>query len=276
MDILIHDPLFILSAGIYLAIAFHFWRGRWSGTSPDAGQPMRNWERGAIAGAIVLQGMALFLAVFTDEGMSFSFALSIATMCWLAATAYWAEGFRIRLEALQPLILGIAGASSILPVIFARTHVLAHADNFGFRMHFIAAMLAYSLFALSALHAAFLGFAERELHRRHVSRALNALPPLLALEDLLFRMILAGFILLTLAVGSGVFFSEAIYGKPLSFDHKTLFALVSWAIFLALLVGRWRFGWRGKRALRWLLTGFFALILAYVGSRFVLEAILQR
>lgn len=237
---------------------------------------MKRWERGLILAAITLQGAALFFAIFDRGEMRFSFALALATMCWLAAAAYWLENLRVRLESLQPLILGIAGLSSTLPILFAKTHLLAHASSTGFRMHFVAAMLAYSLFALSALHAALLNFAEKKLHQRHVSRGLNALPPILALEDLLFRMIVAGFALLTVAVGSGIFFSEAIYGKPLSFDHKTLFALASWLIFALLLLGRWRFGWRGKKAQRWLLTGFFALILAYVGSRFVLEAILQR
>lgn len=276
MSILIHDTLFILAAAVYLAMAGHFWRSRWSGAAPDAGLAMKLWERGMIAGGIVLQGSALFLAVFDHGEMRFSFSLALATMCWLAAAAYWIENLRVRLESLQPLILGIAGVSCTLPPLFPKTHLLTHAGSTGFRMHFVAAMLAYSLFALSALHAALLNFAEKQLHQRHVSRGLNALPPILALEDLLFRMIMAGFALLTIAVGSGVFFSEAIYGKPLSFDHKTLFALLSWGIFAALLLGRWRFGWRGKRAQRWLLTGFFALVLAYIGSRFVLEAILQR
>lgn len=276
MSILIHHTFFVLAAAVYLTMALHFWRSRWSEAAPDAGVAMKPWERISIAGGIALQGSALFLAVFDHGAMRFSFALALATICWLAAAAYWIENLRVRLESLQPLILGIAGISSTLPLVFAKTHLLTHAGSTGFRMHFVAAMLAYSLFALSALHAALLNFAERQLHRRHVSRGLNALPSILALEDLLFRMIVAGFVLLTIAVGSGVLFSEAIYGKPLSFDHKTLFALSSWGIFAALLLGRWRFGWRGKRAQRWLLTGFLALILAYVGSRFVLETILQR
>lgn len=276
MDILIHDVLFLVSAAAFLMAAGHFWRSRWLGQAPDAGAPMRPWERALVAVVIVVQGAALYLAIFDQGSMRFSFSLAVTAMCWIAAAAYWLESFRVRLEALQPLVLGVAGVASLLPVFFGRSHLLAHADSAGFRMHFIAAMLAYSLFALAALHAGFLNFAERRLHRRHLSRALNALPPLLALEDLLFRMVLAGFVLLTLAVGSGVFFSETIYGKPLSFDHKTIFAVISWLLFLALLIGRFRFGWRGKHAQRWLLTGFAALILAYVGSRFVSEAILHR
>jgi len=276
MSILIHDTLFLAAAVVYLLMSGHFWRSRWSDPAPAAGNPIQAWERAAIATGLILQGAALFLAIFDQGGMRFSFSLALAAMCWMAATAYWVENFRLRLEALQPLILTLAGASCLAPVLFSKSYVLTHAGSVGFRMHFVAAMLAYSLFALAAVHAVFLNFAERQLHRRHLSRGLNALPPILALEDLLFRMITAGFALLTLTLGSGIFFSEAIYGKAMSLDHKTIFALISWVIFAALLLGRWRLGWRGRLAQRWLVTGFLSLILAYVGSRFVVEAILQR
>jgi ABC-type uncharacterized transport system permease subunit len=83
-------------------------------------------------------------------------------------------------------------------------------------------------------------------------------------------------VLLTLTLATGVLFSEEIFGKALRFNHKTVFAILSWLIFGGLLVGRWRYGWRGRKALRWTLAGFVALLLAYVGSRFVLEVILGR
>ncbi|HWR93192.1 MAG TPA: cytochrome c biogenesis protein CcsA, partial [Desulfobacterales bacterium] len=91
-----------------------------------------------------------------------------------------------------------------------------------------------------------------------------------------FRLILIAFILLTLTLASGILFSEALFGRPLVFDHKTVFAIASWVIFAALLAGRRLYGWRGRTALRWTLAGFVALMLAYVGTRFVLEVILSR
>jgi ABC-type uncharacterized transport system permease subunit len=96
------------------------------------------------------------------------------------------------------------------------------------------------------------------------------------MEKLLFRLIWIGFVLLSLTVLSGIVFSEELFGRPLRWDHKSVFALLSWLLFAALLVGRrWR-GWRGKTALRFTLAGFATLVLAYVGSRFVLEVILHR
>jgi len=105
---------------------------------------------------------------------------------------------------------------------------------------------------------------------------LGALPPLLTLERLLFRLIAAAFVLLTCTLATGFAFAETLFGQPLRFDHKTVFALLSWATFALLLAGRHFRGWRGRTALRWTLTGFVMLLLAYVGSRFVMEVLLGR
>jgi ABC-type uncharacterized transport system permease subunit len=83
-------------------------------------------------------------------------------------------------------------------------------------------------------------------------------------------------VLLTLTLVSGLFFSEQLFGKPLTMSHKTLFGIISWLIFGALLAGHYFRGWRGKTAVRWTLAGFTALLLAYIGSKVVLELILRR
>jgi ABC-type uncharacterized transport system permease subunit len=101
-------------------------------------------------------------------------------------------------------------------------------------------------------------------------------PPLLTLEAVLFRTIGAGFVLLTLVVSSGIFFSEMLFGQPLQFNHKVVFGILSWLVFGGLLLGRHFRGWRGRTALYWTLTGFVLLLFAYVGSQFVLEVLLGR
>ncbi|MNC85052.1 Inner membrane protein YpjD [compost metagenome] len=117
---------------------------------------------------------------------------------------------------------------------------------------------------------------ERRLHDGALPRALRGLPPLLAMETLLFRIIWAGFILLTLTLASGVAFSEELFGKAAKLNHKTVFGVLSWIVFAALLAGRHIYGWRGRVAVRWTLAGFLMLVLAYIGSKFVLEVILGR
>jgi ABC-type uncharacterized transport system permease subunit len=180
------------------------------------------------------------------------------------------------MEGLQPLALPLAAVCTLLPALFPGQHLLANAASPMFRVHFLIAMVAYSLFTLAALHAIIMAVAERRLHRGELTRPLASLPPLLTMEALLFRLILIAFVLLTLTLASGIAFSETLFGKAMEFNHKTLFSIISWLIFAALLVGRFAYGWRGRTALRWTLAGFAALLLAYVGSRFVLEIVLDR
>ena len=144
--------------------------------------------------------------------------------------------------------------------------------------------LAYGSLTIAAFQAVLMAMQESRLHALTVPAthrswflgAIDRLPPLLTMERLLFRMITIGFVLLTLTMLSGIFFSEQVFGKPFRFEHKTVFTLLSWLLFGALLTGRhWR-GWRGKTALTFVLTGFGTLLLAYVGSRFIMEVVLHR
>jgi ABC-type uncharacterized transport system permease subunit len=117
---------------------------------------------------------------------------------------------------------------------------------------------------------------EKWLHRGVLPPFLKSLPPLLEMEALLFRILLAAFVLLTLTLVSGVFFSEQLFSRPFKFNHKTVFGILSWLIFGALLAGRYLRGWRGRTVVRWTIAGFISLLLAYIGSKFVLEIILHR
>lgn len=267
----------LLAALAYAGLGFHFWNTRWRQTDqPVANTPMASWERWSIAAILAVHAFGLFNGLFSDAGMRFSFGFALSLMMWMAVLIYWVESFRARMEGLQPMVLPLAAACAAIPLAFPQVHLIAHTQTLWFKLHFLAAMLAYSFFTLSALHATFMGFAEAKLHQKALTRNLASLPPLLTMESLLFRMLGSGFVLLTIALGSGIFFSEEVFGKPVPLSHKTLFAFASWAIFGTLLVGHYVWGWRGRKALRWTLAGFMLLMLAYVGSRFVAEVLLGR
>ena len=138
------------------------------------------------------------------------------------------------------------------------------------------AMMAYSLFTIAMLHAVMISLVEKRLHQANLPRVLRSLPPLLTMEKLLFRVIAVGFVLLTLTLISGVFFSEEIFGKAFQFSHKIIFGFISWCVFAVLLWGHVFYGWRGKIAVRWTVAGFAFLLMAYLGSKFVLELLLHR
>lgn len=233
-------------------------------------------SRIVLASALLLHGASLHDALFGQGGLSFGFGTALSLTLWLAMFFYLVESFVARLDGLPALAAPLAAVCALLPLALPGHAIPAESQGWAFRAHVVVAMLAYSLFTLAALHALLMALAERQLHSAHLSRGLAGLPPLLVLENLLFRLIGVAFIMLTLTVASGVLFSEQLFGKPLTFSHKTLFTIAAWLVFGALLAGRMLRGWRGRTALRWTLAGFICLLLAYAGTRFVLEVILQR
>ena len=285
-DIVIHA----VAAAAYAALAWHFWNTRWRARpggerAPGGLQPL---ERAAILLPLALHGALLYQALLAPSELRFGFAHALSSMLWLAVLFYWFESLFYNLDGMQPPALALAALAVPLPAIFPGRESGPLGASIEFRLHLVMAVLAYSLFTIAMLHAVLMALVERRLHHSRRARAfagdggtmlggpLGALPPLLTLERLLFRMIAAAFVLLTLTLATGIAFSETLFGRPLRFDHKTLFALLSWATFALLLAGRYFYGWRGRTALRWTLSGFVLLLLAYVGSRFVLEALLGR
>lgn len=266
-----------LAATLYAGLALHFWRKRWRGPLLDRpAADLTLAERSALLLALLGHALSLNLEIFGGGQMRFGFAIAISVMVWLALALYWIESFYARMDGLQILGLPLATAAVLLPLAVKAPHILPNAGTPAFRLHFLMAMLAYSLFTLAALHALLMAAAERGLHKGRITPLLATLPPLLTMEALLFRLITIGFILLTATIASGVLFSETLFGRAIRFDHKTIFAILSWLIFAWLLLGRHLRGWRGRVALRWTLAGFVSLLLAYVGSRFVLEVLLGR
>jgi ABC-type uncharacterized transport system permease subunit len=276
-DIVIHA----VAAAAYAGLAWHFWRTRWRTRSAGTAGP-RPWERGALLVPLALHAGLLYADLFAAPALRFGFAQALSTMLWLAVLFYWMESLFYNLDGMQPPALALAAVAVLLPPLFpGRESALA--ASLEFKLHLALAMLAYSLFTIAILHAALMAVVERRLHRSAgaghpdmLAGPLGALPPLLTLERLLFRLIAAAFVLLTLTLATGIVFSESLFGRALRFDHKTLFALLSWATFAFLLAGRYFYGWRGRQALRWTLAGFVMLLLAYIGSHFVMEVILAR
>ncbi len=267
LSILLH----LFPASIYLGLAV-----AWRLTGGQATPLQRNLAQAGLLLAVVLHGLTLVGDLDGSGEPRFGFSVALSMTLWLAMAFYWLESFFAPIQGLQALAMPVAAIAALLPLAFPGRHELPDMGSTAFRIHFIVAMLAYSLLTLAALHALMMVAAERQLHGARLTRALAALPPLLVLENLLFRLVACGFVLLTLTVGSGIFFSEALFGKPMSLNHKTVFALAAWIVFGTLLIGRFAWGWRGRRALRLTLAGFVCLLLAYIGTHFVLEVILGK
>ena len=263
-------------------------------------------QRWIVLAALLIQGVSLVLPVAANDP-HFGFAHVLSAAIWLALGILWLESIAVPMGALWLLVLPLAVAVAWLPGVFPGSPI-SLPDAPLFVPHLLLGVCAYSFMTLAALQSILMAMAERALQAparfgflaggQIASTSagtsagpsagsssttegawgawIDALPPLLTLERLLFRLISAGFVFLSLTVLTGIVFSESAFGRPFRLDHKTVFTLLAWSLFATLLIGRRLHGWRGRTALRFTLGGFTLLMFAYAGSRFVFEVILSR
>jgi ABC-type uncharacterized transport system permease subunit len=235
------------------------------------------------AAAWLLHGGSLWLTVFSPDALRVGFAVMLSAALWISVLVYWLENRNFSLEGLKVLLLPNAALMALLPVFFRGSLITLEGKTAMFPWHLGVALLAYSTLTIAAFHALVMAIQDAHLHKLRSNQeknwlyaAIERLPALMTMEKILFRLVFIGFILLTMTVLSGVIFSEQVLGVAFKWDHKTLLSLLSWILFGILLAGRrWR-GWRGKTVLSFTLSGFLTLLMAYVGSRFVLEVLLHR
>lgn len=266
-------PLYILTFLTYGVLAIFFWRAQVDGKGEASNH---GWLGHAILIPLVLHGYLLSTSVWVGGALSMGLVNALSLIFWLTMLVYWLAHFFYPLASLKTLVLPLAAIAAVLPAVFPGHRAAVQATAWAFDAHVLVAMLAYSLFTIAALHAGLMSLVEKSLHRATLPRVLRSLPPLLTMETLLFRIIGVGFVLLSLTLASGVVFSEQIFGRVWQLNHKVLFGFVSWGVFATLLVGHRFYGWRGRTAVRWTMSGFVFLLLAYIGTQFVLEVVLRR
>lgn len=202
----------------------------------------------------------------------FGFAPALSMTAWLVLTVYAVER-QLFPQLRARWVLAALGALAVLLALAFPGQTLHVAASAWLPLHLALGIACYGLFGAAVVHAWLMTRAER--HIRQAEDPHHGIP-LLTLERLTFRFITAGFVLLTATLLAGWLFGDTLYGRAWRWDHKAVFSLLSWLTFAALLLGRARFGWRGRSAVRVLYAGSTLLLLAYVGSRFVLEVVLGR
>lgn len=235
---------------------------------------------GALRATLLAGWVAHALAIVVDTaglgtevvGARFGFAPALSVTVWLVLAVYGIESRFVPLPGVRRTLAWLAAAAVVLAWAFPG-ELRPHALSRWAPLHWVLGIASYGLFGAAVLHGAMLSRAEQQMRQR----AMSASPqgptgmPLLRLERLTFRFVGAGFVVLSLALLLGAWFAS-----PWRWDHKTVFSMLGWLVFAALLAGRRAFGWRGPHATRWLYAGAGLLLLAYVGSRFVLEVLLHR
>ena len=230
-------------------------------------------ERGAKY-ALAAAGMLHFLAIAAGllGQPRFGFAPALSITAWLVLTVYAVERQVFPQLQARWALAGLGSVAVLLALVFPGSPLHSMASPW-LPLHLALGVACYGLFAAAAVHAWLMMRAE---HAMRLGEDAHAGVPLLTLERLTFRFAGAGFVLLSATLLAGLLFSEFLYGRPVRADHKTVFSILAWVEFAVLLLGRARFGWRGRKAVRVLYAGSLLLLLAYAGSRFVLEVILRR
>lgn len=256
---------YLIVAAIYAVVAIDFWR------APK--HNAKNWHTLAVGFGLIFHAWLLKITLFYYS-INLSLSNAISAILWLTILIYWLASFKNKLQSLQAFALPIAAICVLYQGFFRHAHFIDYANQPYFFAHIVVALLAYSLFTFATFHAALMSLAERSLHQKTSMMTLPDFPPLLPMEKLLFQVISLAFVLLSLTLLSGLLFSEEIYQQAFKFNHKNVFAVLSWLVYGTLLYGHFKLGWRGRKAIHWTIAGFGLLLLAYVGSKFVFEVML--
>lgn len=226
------------------------------------------WAAHALA--IVVHGIGIGEPA---PGARFGFAPALSVTLWLVLAVYAVESRFVPIAGVRRT-LALLGAAAVALALLFPGELRAHGGSPWAPLHWVLGIASYGLFGTALLHAALLRRAEQRLRGKPVAGDTQPAPgalPLLRLETLTFRFVGAGFAVLSVTLLLGWWFSD-----PWRWDHKAVFSVLAWIVFAALLAGRRAFGWRGHLATRWLYVGALLLLLAYAGSRFVIEVLLMR
>jgi len=222
--------------------------------------------------AEILFIISLTNSTLQPNGINFSFFNIAALVSSILVLLYLISFFTKPVEVLGLIILPAAAIVELTHLFFPEIIKISSA-SLSLQVHILLSLLAYSLLTISALQAILLFIQNKLLKERKTSGLIRALPPFVSMELLLFKIILVGFIFLSLGLFSGFIFLEDIFAQHLV--HKTVLSIIAWIIYAVLLWGHYQFGWRGKKSINLTLSAFVFLMLAYFGSKFVAELILK-
>ncbi len=224
--------------------------------------------------AVCAHSLTVTAAFVHNNSFNFGFISTAALVSLIVALLLLLATLNKPVEKLGIVIFPIAAIMLWLELnLPEKTHLL-YIHNWQMSVHILTSIIAFSLLNIAALQAVLLAIQDQQLKSHPPKRCIQSLPPLQTMEALLFQMLGAGLLFLTLSLVSGFIFIEDLFAQHLV--HKTVLSIIAWIIFSGLLMGRSCYGWRGKTAVHWTLIGFMLLLLAYFGSKLVLEVILHR
>lgn len=224
--------------------------------------------------AVAAHAITLRFVLLTESGFRFDLSAMLSLITWVVALLLLFLSLKHRLTLLV-LALAPMAALSEMAAVHAWGGVSPQADiSPGIAAHALLSISAYSLLTLATLQAIYLYWLNQQLHNHRPSGISRLLPPLQTMESLLFGLVAFGQLLLTASLVTGALFVDDLFAQHLV--HKTTLSILAWILYSILLWGHWKNGWRGNTAVRWTLSAFAVLMLAFFGSKLALEVIFPR
>lgn len=270
------DPiLYLLALALYGAVSGLFWRGLLKGS--PAPEHTRNTGILALGfGAVVLHAAILYGSLNPPGEINLALTNAVSLFAWVIAVLFLIACLTKPIDNLGVIIMPFAGLTVLVEWLWPGSHLLPEPTTPLQSLHIVISILAFGLLSLGAMQSVLLLVQERQLRHKQPGGFMRALPPLETMESLMLQLVGIGFVLLTVTAVSGIFFSDEVFDEPRKFAHHIVLSTLAWMVFGVFLIGHWRFGWRGRTAIRWVLGGITLLALAYFGTKFVLEIILKR
>lgn len=259
-------PLLYIAATILLIMRIR---------SASSGSQLPQLKWGALITALVanlLHGYLLWDVIVMGASLNLSLFLVISLTAWLINLIVISSSFFNPNENLAIVTMPAAVVAIILVAVYPQHEMIDLSAIPGLKFHILFSIISYSLLSIAAAQALLVAFQDYHLRKHHLRTVMGIFPSLETMESLLFQMISLGLILLSISLISGGWFISDIFAQHLV--HKTVLSIMAWLLFAILLWGRWKFGWRGRKAIRWTLAGLILLMLAYFGSKTVMELIL--
>jgi ABC-type uncharacterized transport system permease subunit len=232
----------------------------------------------AIISVLVAMGLHIAIlrsGILIEPGLGQNMSmLNVASLVgWLISVTMLIASFRLPNTILLPVVYSFTGLIVLLSGLIPSAHVIQVSVQPNLLIHISLALFAYACLAIASLYAVQLSYINFRLKEKNASLLHSSLPPLMAVENILFKLLLVGTILLTLSLVSGFMFLNNMFTKE--HIHKTVLSLLAWGLYSVILMGHSVFGWRGKPVIWSTIISGILLTLAYFGSRFVKEVILN-
>jgi ABC-type uncharacterized transport system permease subunit len=222
--------------------------------------------------AIVIHGFATFGLLLHEGGLDLSLLKILSLLALVINGLVFLSSIKEPIHSLYLALFPISAVTLVFALISASTKS-TDVIPYSLQVHILTSIIAYSFLAIAALQALLAGYQNWQLKHKHQNVLMRTMPALETMEKLLFKLIWVGEILLTASLLTGFYVYDDFFAQQLI--HKVTFSIVAWLVYAVLIFGRYHYGWRGQRAINWTWVGFSAILLGYLGSKFVIEFILS-